>query len=113
MTAETQSNNPQQASDAAKARRLAFLLTQSVMPQEQKEAWIHLLPVMESSQVDVLMEILEKEHAGYIESSKTFLDDLKRLEGELTKQVESLKQEEKQLIEAYVKQAIEKYAKED
>lgn len=97
------------ASDAAKARRLAFLLTQSVMPQEQKEAWIHLLPIMDSEQVDTLMGILEREYKGYQSASQDFLQDLKKLESNLQQQITSLKHDEQQLIEAYVKKAIENY----
>lgn len=97
------------ASDAAKARRLAFLLTQSVMPQEQKEAWIHLLPIMDPEQVDTLMGILEREHKGYQAASKNFLQDLKNLEADLQKQITALKHEEQELIEAYVKKAIADY----
>lgn len=101
--------NQPPASDAAKARRLAFLLTQSVMPQEQKEAWIHLLPIMDTQQVDTLMQILERENKSYQASSKNFLQDLKNLEADMQKQITSLKHEEQQLIETYIKKAIENY----
>ncbi len=100
-------------SDAAKARRLAFLLVQSVMPQEQKEAWMDLLPIMTPEQVDMLMSILEKEHQGYQESSKQLLEDLKNLEASFKQEVEKLKAEEKELIDAFIKKEINKHSKTD
>lgn len=99
-------NVPLSEGDAKKAQRLAFLLAQSVMPQEQKEAWMNLLPVMLPEQVDQLMSILEKEHASYVESSKAFVHDLQQLEKSLEKEIATLKREERELVEAYLQKKI-------
>ena len=45
-----------------KGQRLAFFLSQSKMPQEQKEAWLALLPEMSLEQVEELLDILEAQH---------------------------------------------------
>lgn len=92
--------------DAAKAKHLAFLLAQSVMPQEQKEAWINVLPVMLPEQVDTLICALEREHHGYVEASESLVNDLKRLESELQQQLNSLKAEELKAIETFIKKQL-------
>jgi len=97
--------------DYKKAQRLAFLLAQSVMPQEQKEAWINLLPVMLPKQVDQLVGILEREHQSYVSSSKAFVSDLRTLESSLHRQISQLKQEEKTVIENYLHNKISEYTR--
>lgn len=92
--------------DATKAKHLAFLLAQSVMPQEQKEAWVNLLPLMTSEQVDTLIEILEKEHHGYAVASERFLTDLKKLETNLRAQINKLKLTEQTAVESFIQQRL-------
>lgn len=94
--------------ESEKAKHLAFLLAQSVMSEEQKEAWINLLPMMVPEQVDVLIGILEREHQTYQAVSKDLLLDLKKLEESLRKEIYKLKDDEKKLIEAFIKKEIEK-----
>lgn len=93
-------------SQTHQAQRLAFLLVQSVMPQEQKEAWMNVLPIMTPEQVDTLIALLEREHVGYVQASQSLLQDLKQLEGELVKKITQLKAEERTVIEAFIKQRI-------
>jgi len=92
--------------DATKAKHLAFLLAQSVMPQEQKEAWVNLLPLMTPEQVATLIEILEKEHHGYSLASAQFLADLKKLETTLRTEINKLKLAEQKAVETFIQQRL-------
>lgn len=100
------SHSHQYPDDASKAQRLAFLLAQSVMSQEQKEAWINVLPLMTPEQADMLIALLEREHYGYVEVSQSLLEDLKRMETELQKKIDQLKTEERRVIEEFIKQRL-------
>lgn len=102
-----QTQNHNKENDATQAKRLAFLLAQSVMPQEQKEAWINLLPVMIPDQVNQLIALLEREHAGYVHSSQTFLDDLKKLEQSLAQEIQQLQLDERRQIEDFIQQRLQ------
>lgn len=103
----TQTQSPQlNEAEHKKAEHLAFLLAQSVMPQEQKEAWLNLLPIMLPEQVDQLMAVLEKEHQSYVASSKAFVRDLQTLESSLQKQITNLKTEERKLVEEFLQKKI-------
>lgn len=92
-----------------KAKHLAFLLVQSVMPQEQKEGWINLLPLMSDQQVDALIEVLEQEHANYTQVSQDFLTDLKKLETTLSKKMQKLEASERELIDRFIHQKLSEY----
>lgn len=60
----------------AKGQRLAFLLAAANIDDEQKEAWIALLPGMSLTQLEKLVDILE---ANYInQQTKNIDEDFKR-----------------------------------
>ncbi|MDD5749311.1 MAG: hypothetical protein PHO91_00790 [Patescibacteria group bacterium] len=61
-----------------KGQKLAFFLSQSKMPQEQKEAWLALLPEMSLEQVEELLDILEAQHLSQ-ETGQTDSDFKKNL----------------------------------
>lgn len=92
-----------------KAQKLAWLLVQSVMPQEQKEGWMNLLPLMTEQQVDVLIEVLEQEHASYKMASQDLMKDLKQLEESLAGTMQKLKAEERQLIDQFIHTKLAEY----
>lgn len=99
----------QHTDDSAKAARLALLLAQSEMPQEQKEAWIHMLPVMLPEQVDGLVELLEQEHRGYVDAGAQLMKELKQLEGSVHEEVDALKTAERELIDRFIKGELKKW----
>ncbi len=71
------------------ARKLAFLLSASTMPDEVKQGWLDLLPEMTPEQIENFIDILE---AKFLNESTNFVD----------------KKYEKRL-----KQIFSRYAKED
>ena len=79
------------------------------MPNEQKESWINLLPIMTQDQVDTLLQILQQEHDSYRQSGTQLMEDLKKLEGDLTTAIDKLKVAERQAIEDFVKDAMDKH----
>ncbi|HLD21482.1 MAG TPA: hypothetical protein VJB65_01120 [Patescibacteria group bacterium] len=109
MKKQSQQHSSLSATMQKKAERLAFLLAQSAMPQEQKEGWINVLPIMDEQQVDTLIDLLEQEHAGYVESSKEFLEDVKQLEQSFAAKVTELKEEERKMIDAFIQSKLAAY----
>lgn len=92
--------------DQATAERLARLLAQSVMPDEQKAAWLNLLPLMSVAQVQQLMQVLEREQASYQAVSADFFADLETLVKEMNTSLERLQAKERKEIERYVQQLL-------
>lgn len=99
-------NQTNRQSDNGRAKRLAQLLAQSVMPEEQKAAWIHLLPLMSMEQVSQLMQVLEQEIASYQAVSKSLITDLENLAKEMKQSLSQLKQKERQEIEQHIQALI-------
>lgn len=85
-----------------KAKELAWLLAQSVMPQEQKEAWLNLLPLMTDEQVDQLVQVLKSEQASYQQASKDFFQDLQNFEHNFSETIQELKAADLKLIDRFI-----------
>ncbi|MBI4407056.1 MAG: hypothetical protein HY565_00970 [Candidatus Kerfeldbacteria bacterium] len=92
--------------DRSQAQRLAFLLAQSVMPEEQKVAWLNLLPLMSQDQISRFMSVLEQEHGSYQEVSKALLADLEQTGSEMNQALDRLAAKERQEIEQYVQKLL-------
>jgi hypothetical protein len=92
--------------DRAAAQRLAWLLAQSVMPEEQKAAWLNLLPILSVDQVQRLMQVLEQEQASYQTVSADLFADLDTLASEMQSSLDRLQAKERQAIERYVQQLL-------
>ena len=92
--------------DQTTAERLAWLLAQSVMPEEQKAAWLNLLPLMSVEQVQQLMQVLEQEQASYQEVSADFFADLDTVVKEMKMSLERLQAKERKEIEQYVQKLL-------
>ena len=92
--------------DTQKAKRLALLLAQSVMLEEQKAAWLNVLPLMSEAQVNQLMGIMQHEQQSYQEVSKAFFQDLGQLNKDMTATLDQLAAKERQEIEQYIQQKL-------
>ena len=92
--------------DQTAAERLAWLLAQSVMPEEQKAAWLNLLPLMSVAQVQQLMQVLEREQASYQEVSADLFADLDTVAKEMRHSLERLQAKERKEIEQYVQKLL-------
>lgn len=92
--------------DRSTAQRLAFLLAQSVMPEEQKAAWLNLLPLMSQDQISRFMSVLEQEHGSYQEVSKALLADLEQVGSEMNQTLDKLAAKERKEIEQYVQKLL-------
>ena len=82
------------------AKKLAFLLYASTMPEDIKEAWINVLPEMTLEQIDKFIEILE---AKYLNEQTKDIDEkfLKKIEnvfGKWNKNVKECEKKEKSLL---------------
>ncbi|MEK7172727.1 MAG: hypothetical protein AAB723_04385 [Patescibacteria group bacterium] len=53
------------------ARKLAFLLSASTMPEQVKQGWLALLPEMTPEQIERFIDILE---AKFLNEATTFVD---------------------------------------
>lgn len=92
--------------DKTTAERLAWLLAQSVMPEEQKAAWLNLLPLMSVPQVQRLMQVLEQEQASYQAVSANFFADLDTVVKEMNSSLERLQSKERKEIERYIQKLL-------
>ncbi len=92
--------------DTKTAERLAWLLAQSVMPEEQKSAWLNLLPLMSVEQVQRLMQVLEQEQAAYQAVSASFFSDLDAVVKEMNTSLERLQAKERKEIERYIQKLL-------
>ncbi len=92
--------------DRSKAQRLAFLLAQSVMPEEQKTAWLNLLPLMSQDQISRFMSVLEQEHGSYQEVSKSLLGELEQVGSDMNQALDKLAAKERKEIEQYVQKLL-------
>lgn len=97
----TQNTNEEDLKKQAQARgqKLGFLINALNVPQEQKQAWLTLLPEMSLEQIERLADILENQ---YLQQQTKAID--KDLEKDLSK----IKDEHNQALKDLDKQTIDK-----
>ncbi|MDP2812074.1 MAG: hypothetical protein Q8O32_00050 [bacterium] len=78
MANDQQNLNQQELEGLAKAKgqRLAFLLSAANIDDEQKEAWLTLLPEMSLEQLEKLVDVLEAQYMN--QQSKNIDEDFKK-----------------------------------
>ena len=86
MANNQQNLNQQELEELAKAKgqRLAFLLSAANIDDEQKEAWLTLLPEMSLEQLEKLVDVLEAQYLNQQtkDIDKEFAKDLTNIKNE-------------------------------
>ena len=86
MANNQQNLNQQELEELAKAKgqRLAFLLSAANIDDEQKEAWLTLLPEMSLEQLEKLLDVLEAQYLNQQtkDIDKEFAKDLTNIKNE-------------------------------